>query len=249
MAVNPVSFSGDAAWQEKINRKQTYIKKETPAAASSIRYERKEEGSFLGKTFKLAVFAGVIAGLLAANHKAGWLKAEPEAEGMLNKFKGQIDNAGSWVCKKFNAASEYVKNFFPAKPEAAAEKTADTFQNTAGASADKAAEAVKTAAEETIDAGEKALAEGRQNLIKTLGNVLEKKEAAAQAAVNTEKAAEAVKTAAEETIDAGEKALAEGRQNVIKVLGKVCDKKAAAEQAVAGGSAKALEQAENIGLI
>lgn len=233
MAVNPVSFSGDAAWQEKINRKQAYVKKETPAAASSIRYERKEEGSFLGKTFKLAVFAGVIAGLLAANHKAGWLKAEPEADGMLNKFKGQIDNAGSWVCKKFNAASEYVKNFFPAKPEAAAEKAADTFQNTADASAEKAAEAVKTAAEEASAAGEKTFAEAGQK-------------AAEQAAEAAERTAETVKTAAEE----GEKALAEGRQNLIKTLGSVLAKKEeAAAQAAAGGSAKALEQAENIGLV
>jgi|GEM_PF-6030253 len=187
MAVNPVSFTGDALWQEKINRRHTYTKKEMPAAASSIRYERKEEGSFFGKTFKLLTYAAVIAGLLAVNHKKGWVKAEPEADGLVNKLKAQIDNAGNWVCKKWDGAVDYVKNFFPAGAE---EKVNETAAQTA-VNTNRTAEAVNQAAEETIDAGGKTLEEARQELTGVLGKVLSKKEeaeAAAQAGGQTEKA-------------------------------------------------------------
>ncbi len=136
--INPVSFRSATAgnFSQLVNKPQAYKVQEQPAAAATIKGEKKK-GSLAKKVLILAGTAAAVVAGLAVGHKNGlFTKVTPETNKYIKTGMEYLDKAGKFVYDKFTAvkttaAAKYQELFNKVKEKTNVEEVSEAVKEAA----------------------------------------------------------------------------------------------------------------------
>ena len=132
--INPVSFrSTTGNFSQLVHKPQTYTTKEQPAAAATIKGEKKK-GSLAKKLLVLVGTAAAVATGLAVGYKKGLFnKVTPETNKYIKTGMEYLDKAGKFVydtAAKTTVVSKSQELLNKTKEQGATEEVAETLTET-----------------------------------------------------------------------------------------------------------------------
>ena len=142
MAVGSVSFGNNQAFQDLINKPQTYRKQEPSAAATISNNKKSHKGVKIGVGIAAAIIAGATAlGVAAKTGKIDKLIELAGDKKVFSDIAKYAKTAGEWISNKSAKVFDSVKNLI-SKIGQKAPETVETAAETAAEVAQEAANAV-----------------------------------------------------------------------------------------------------------